>query len=140
MKFKLSDLLTHPCYHQICSSGRLTPEGDSIEIDESQANKILQGQPPLNSVVEASMTIPISFEQKPVPKEQWPQWAILISKGKSETDKGVGDTAARTLGLFGGDLFKSAYKKLTGKDCGCCEQQESWNTLYPYVDETFRKS
>lgn len=67
----------------------------------------------------------------PVPKPAWPMWARVLAKQKSDKDKGVGDTAERVFGRFGGSQFKKALKKI-GVDCGCTARQADWNQKFAY--------
>jgi hypothetical protein len=78
-----------------------------------------------------------SLRQKPllqhsVPPEQWPLWAVTISKFRQPGDVGLGDTIERLAARMGGNQFKAWFKKLTGQDCGCSRRREQFNTLYPY--------
>lgn len=42
---------------------------------------------------------------------------------------GLGDKVAHALDKVGGKQFKAAYKKVTGKDCGCGRRQKALNKL-----------
>jgi hypothetical protein len=58
-----------------------------------------------------------------IPFNKWPLWAKVIAKMSNATDKGLGDTIARTIGPLGGDAWKK-YRK--GK-CNCDVKQEELN-------------
>ena len=68
---------------------------------------------------------------KSLPRDKWPIWAILVALNASEADTGVGDTIARTVGVFGGEAVKAWFKS-HGKDCGCDARQDTFNAKYPY--------
>lgn len=65
-----------------------------------------------------------------VPRDQWPAWANELAGRSIPADSGIGDVIARTLGKCG-SVFKSAFKKLTGRDCGCGNRQAKLNAMYP---------
>lgn len=44
---------------------------------------------------------------------------------------GLGDVVERAIGPIGGDAFKTWYKKITGKDCGCGQRKQWLNERYP---------
>lgn len=66
------------------------------------------------------------------PFGQWPLWAKALSLLKSDTDAGIGDTVARTIGDSNSAKFKEWYKKTFGKSCGCNARQNKWNVEFPY--------
>ena len=98
------------------------PCGVRVEIEVSVLNRILKSYPQLK------------INTPKEPKQSWPLWARSLATMKSETDKGVGDTAEWVFGRFGGSQFKKAVKKL-GINCGCGERKEDWNGRYPYPKE-----
>jgi hypothetical protein len=63
----------------------------------------------------------------------WPVWAQTIAALRKAGEAGLGDTAERVFGVFGGETFKTAFKKLLGRGCGCSARKDAWNILYPYV-------
>lgn len=67
-----------------------------------------------------------------IPFNKWPLWAKIAAKASNETDKGLGDTIARTVGPFGGDAYKKWFKIVFGADCGCEMRQEAMNETYKY--------
>lgn len=70
---------------------------------------------------------------EPERNSQWPRWALLIKRLRTDADKGVGDTAQRIAAKFGGERYMRLTKRL-GMPCGCSERQDEWNRLYPYGD------
>lgn len=67
---------------------------------------------------------------EPVPYDDWPKWARLISAMKTDEDVGLGATVKRMLGTAGA-AFK-ATMKLLGAPCGCANREAEWNAKYPY--------
>ena len=78
-----------------------------------------------------AVTLRVKAQPQPIPRDQWPILARIIARLASATDKGVGDTIARSLGSPG-EWFKTAFKTLTGKSCGCSDRQAHLNALYSY--------
>ena len=74
----------------------------------------------------------MSEETKTILRE-WPIWAKTVSLARSEKDKGVGDTIARTIGIVGGHKYREWFKRITGRECGCRERQDNLNKLFPYT-------
>ena len=68
----------------------------------------------------------------PIPFDQWPRRILWLYKRRHEADTGIGDTLARILAAKGADVFKRAFRAITGKDCGCADRQKRLNALYPY--------
>lgn len=66
-----------------------------------------------------------------VPRQEWPTWAKLLALVGTDSDKGIGDVIARTIGPFGGEAYKKWYELLFQKPCGCAERQDNYNALYP---------
>ena len=62
-----------------------------------------------------------------------PQWVLIVRAFRSTSDKGVGDTIERLLGMPG-KVFKDL---LAGFDidCGCGNRRDTYNQLYPYEQE-----
>jgi hypothetical protein len=120
MKILLADLKKRPEWHTLMLQGKVSacnrylilPDDPAIEVPRAVPGSI----PPI----------------LPIPKASWPGWANTISLSRKPGDIGVGDTAERLLGIFGGALFKKGFKTLTGGDCGCSARKESWNQLYRY--------
>lgn len=59
---------------------------------------------------------------------------ILCHEGKARQPQGVGDTIENALDKVGGKQFKAAYKKVTGRDCGCNKRKQKLNEIFPYKD------
>ena len=70
-------------------------------------------------------------EYRPVPHDQWPVWVRGIALFSTNADKGIGDTIARTIGPFGGDLFKKWHKQVFNQECDCSKRQDKWNAQFP---------
>ena len=71
-------------------------------------------------------------EPNAIPESEWPFWAKQVAKMRQDGDIGVGDTIARTIGVKTSQTFKSWYKDLFNKDCGCDFRQDLWNKQYKY--------
>jgi len=69
----------------------------------------------------------------PIPVGSRPLWVKALSKLATPDDRGLGDTIARVVGLFGGEVFKAWFKKTTGKACGCESRAAAFNAKYPFV-------
>lgn len=67
----------------------------------------------------------------PAAEKQWPRWAKALARLKTSADKGVGDTAARVLGLAG-ESFKAWHERIFGEPCDCQLRQSQWNARFPY--------
>jgi hypothetical protein len=68
----------------------------------------------------------------PLSESAWPIWAKTVSLFRSTKDHGIGDTAERIFGSFGGEIFRRSLQKLTGKTCRCCDRKTTWNQKFPY--------
>lgn len=129
LTYRVSEIRNSPDWHRIMSEGRLSGDGKFVTIG--------QDDPAPPSVPHGPQAQPKPAavpEIKPVPFERWPVWAKTIAASRVEGDGGVGDTAERLFGAFGGELFKAGFKKLTGIDCGCKRRKELWNQQYPYAE------
>lgn len=69
----------------------------------------------------------------PVPREQWPKWAVAAAAHATPEDGGVGDTVARFTTAMGLASLAKGLKKLTGLGCGCGARQDGWNKRFPYA-------
>lgn len=49
-----------------------------------------------------------------------------------EEAKGLGDTVARLAHAVGADKLAEVYTRVTGRDCGCQQRQETLNRIFPY--------
>lgn len=75
----------------------------------------------------------------PIPRDQWPKIAKIISKFRHKDDIGLGSTIERRIiGKKKSELFKKYYKKLVGSDCGCTDRTIILNIKYPYTKEKAR--
>ena len=62
----------------------------------------------------------------------WPAWARALAHLRTESDTGIGDTIARTIGPIGGDAYKAWHKKAFGRECNCAKRQAWLNRRFPY--------
>jgi len=69
----------------------------------------------------------------PVPLGARPLWVKALSKLATPEDRGLGDTITRVVGLFGGEVFKTWFKRTTGRDCACESRAAAFNAKYPFV-------
>jgi len=69
----------------------------------------------------------------PIPLGARPLWVKALSMLAKPEDTGLGDTITRVVGIFGGEVFKSWFKKTTGRDCGCDSRAAAFNAKYPFV-------
>lgn len=63
---------------------------------------------------------------------KWPAYARILARIRNSDDAGIGDTIARVIGPVGGEAYKTWFKRLFGKPCGCQERQDELNRRYPY--------
>lgn len=131
MKFSIEKLKSSVFYHQILTVGKVCGGGQIVEIDEADFRKITLSR----KRAELPQAIDENKNVVTLPFEQWPWYIKKIAKAKIPSDKGVGDTSKRLFGVVGGEMFKSAFKALTGTDCNCEARQESWNEIYPYIEK-----
>lgn len=82
--------------------------------------------------IDESLLANILKKPQTMPEPKWSLWAITLAAMKQDGDIGLGDTAERVFGKFGGSLFKSAVKKM-GMNCGCGERKEDWNRRFRYL-------
>jgi hypothetical protein len=68
----------------------------------------------------------------PTPIEEWPWLARMVARLRTDSDLGLGDTVERHLELLGAGGMKVAYKRITGKDCGCGDRKKKLNEMFPY--------
>lgn len=64
-----------------------------------------------------------------------PKIAERIARKRIAGEKGVGDTLERLLSKVGGNVFKAAYQKITGRSCGCGDVKAKLNADFPYPVE-----
>lgn len=94
---------------------------------EREIEKQLASNLPANFVTEYVAPVKI-----PMPRDEWPAWAKTVALLANDSDIGVGSTIARTIGPFGGDLFKIWHRAIFGRPCACHEREAAWNSLYAY--------
>lgn len=68
-----------------------------------------------------------------VPEADWPFLVRVVARRRQPGERGVGDTLQRLIGHLGGEVFKRAFHKLTGRDCGCGNRAIKLNLMYPYA-------
>ena len=68
-----------------------------------------------------------------VPEAEWPLAVKALARMRAGGEMGVGDTTKRLLAWIGAESMAAAYRKLTGKDCGCADKAAKLNALYPYA-------
>lgn len=71
------------------------------------------------------------FPPRTIAPEPWPLVLLPLKALAKEGDRGAGDIIARVVGPIGGDVFKSWYRTIFGKDCGCGNRQEALNARWP---------
>ena len=64
-------------------------------------------------------------------QSSWPLIARTLARLAMPEDKGLGDVVQRYAAKFGGEEFKSLYRKLMGHNCGCKDRQTKLNARYP---------
>jgi hypothetical protein len=69
---------------------------------------------------------------RPLPTEEWPQWAKRLAQNRLPTDIGIGDTVVHIIGDAKSEAFKHWFRKNLGVSCGCTERQRWLNQRYPY--------
>ena len=83
-----------------------------------------------SGIVPAAKTPPPVIEA--IPRDEWPLRVKAFALLRTDADAGVGDTAQRIAGKFGGEWLKAKYKELMGENCGCENRQARMNRKYPY--------
>jgi len=127
MKVEIVSLMQCPgAWHKIAALGKL--RGSAIEIDDAAGLQIL------SECSEKIKWEPDFVESKidPMPFEDWPWHIKKIAALRNKKDAGVGDTLERMFGTIGGEQSKTAYRLLTGSDCGCQGRKEDLNARYIY--------
>ncbi len=70
---------------------------------------------------------------RPLPMDQWPQWAKDLAQHRRPEDIGLGDTLVHLIGDARSETFKRWFKEKLGKSCGCTERQRWLNQRFPYA-------
>ncbi len=96
------------------------------KVGEAAWQAAISDIPPPHGVAAPGPSAPLA-----VPPDRWPRRIRLLAKLRKPEDRGAGDTLARLIPA--GEAFKAAYKRLTGKDCGCSARQAQMNAMYPYT-------
>lgn len=65
---------------------------------------------------------------QPLPRDQWPLWALAVAKLAKPTHSGVGDTV-EWMAING---WLAATLKAMGIPCGCAARKAQWNIVFPY--------
>jgi hypothetical protein len=61
----------------------------------------------------------------------WPSILLPLKAAAQPGDRGAGDIIARTIGPIGGTVFKTWYRAMFHRDCGCGHRQEILNARWP---------
>jgi hypothetical protein len=69
---------------------------------------------------------------RPLPIDQWPQWAKTLAQDRQPEDKGLGDTVVHVIGDALSEKFRNWFKEKLGTSCGCAERQRWLNQKFPY--------
>ena len=69
---------------------------------------------------------------RPLPTDQWPQWAKTLAQDRQPEDKGLGDTVVHVIGDARSEKFRNWFKEKLGTSCGCAERQRWLNQKFPY--------
>lgn len=72
------------------------------------------------------------MEVTPVPRDEWPIPIRALATARSAGELGIGDTAARMIGAFGGRIFEGWWQSVFGYPCGCDDRHAWLNARYPY--------
>lgn len=67
-----------------------------------------------------------------MPRGEWPILAKTLARMEADGDRGLGDVVERLAAKVGGESFKTWYKRLTGRECGCNSRREALNALFPF--------
>lgn len=134
---RLRERLSAAWFAAIVAQGNVS--GSYLTIDQADVLAIRERfDPP----ADRSVAKPRPREQIPVcaPRSMWPKWAVGVSYFANAEDRGVGDTIARHIGPFGGNLFKAWYLATFGQPCRCELRQEQWNSFFPFPKSTINQS
>ena len=78
------------------------------------------------------LTIKSTSKPQPIPRAEWPLLARVVARLKNDTDIGVGTTLERLIAHVGGEFYKTAFKSLTGRSCGCTDRRKHLDAIYSY--------
>ena len=70
---------------------------------------------------------------RPLPIDEWPQWAKDLAQDRQPEDKGLGDTIVHVIGDTRSGKFKRWFKEKLGPSCGCAERQRWLNQRFSYA-------
>jgi hypothetical protein len=129
MKLKFSDLMASKCpniFYDMLGAGK--QNGASVDVPDDAANKILAR---CNEPIKVAPTIQATVTVDPIPFEQWSIAYKALAAFSKPDDIGIGDIIERQIGHIGGDQFKSWYKTIFKKDCGCHVRKCKLNQQYP---------
>jgi hypothetical protein len=79
-----------------------------------------------------AVPLTVSALPPPVPRKQWPEWAKRLADDANDNDVGIGDTVERRIGPAASAAFKTWYRAVFKKTCGCEKRKAEWNARYPY--------
>ena len=73
---------------------------------------------------------------QPVPRDQWPPWANVMSLAQSDGQADIGDTVVAVVGPPRSDAFKLWHAEQFGvwkQHCRCDLLPAQWNAQFPYT-------
>lgn len=71
---------------------------------------------------------------QPVPRSQWPAWALALEKSRLPEDRGIGHTLEHAVGLMGSPAFEAWYRTAIGHGIPCPNCPALWNRLFAYAE------
>lgn len=83
------------------------------------------------AVFRNKLTDPPSFLSRGMKSPDWPMILRPFKLMAKEGDRGLGDIVLRVIGPSNSTAFKSWFKSIFGKDCGCDKRQITLNQEYP---------
>lgn len=76
-------------------------------------------------------TDPPTFLSRGLPSPAWPLLLRPFKLLAQDGDRGLGDIIYRTIGPANSDAFKTWYRGVFGRNCGCDERQNALNEEFP---------
>jgi hypothetical protein len=125
------------CWDQLCgkvsqhyrTNGRTVPTCEEVTkwVCDNLPVPCYQGRHPYRN----TFTDPPSYAERGLKSPNWPLILLPLKLLAQPGDRGLGDIVERTIGPIGGEIYKSWYKRIFGKPCGCQERKENLNSEYP---------
>lgn len=126
-----------PCWSQLCgkvakhyqTNSRPSPTCNEVTqwVCDNLPVPCYQGRTPYRN----TFTDPPSYAERGMKTPTWPMILLPLRLMAKSGDRGLGDIVERVVGPIGGDLYKTWYRKIFGKSCGCQERKENLNADYP---------